>query len=254
MRRFSGKVHKIARIGVVALLTASCSQPPVDSGDAGVDDATVSTDVQSTEDTAATPETGGGEGGNCAEIGERFIEAVRGFPRECAADYDCEILPRAQVCDCDLAVARGTDKSTYDAVRAEADAAQCSNAFGCPPTGCPYVKLSEPGELYPRCNDEGRCEIVQVMTCEEFEQKADGGMVGASSCMMDTDCALRNDLNFCNCNEAVSSQFPALLTQSIYDVLRINGERCDVTCEGCQSPGGTVCALDDEGLRTCQTN
>jgi len=194
-----------------------------------------------------------GATGDCAEIGERFTDAVRAIGRECASDADCKLLSRAQACDCELAVTASADTAQYEAVRAEADEAQCANPFGCPTGACPYRLLSDPGEIYAHCNDEGVCETLQIMTCADYEAKAHGGVAPASSCMDSTECTLRNDLNACDCAEAVSVNFPFLTIQAIYEMIAINDARCDATCLGCEAPGGTTCALNDDGYQVCQT-
>lgn len=241
-------------IFVLSLAAFACSGPSTSNpNEADADQSAGGDDAGGGDAARDTGASNNGGDQNCAAIGERFTDAVRAIPRDCVTDADCVLLPRAQVCDCDLAVSAGVDTAEYDAVRAEADAAQCANPFGCPMGECPYRKLSQPGELYPHCNDENQCEVLQIMNCTDYQDRAHGGMFGESSCMESTECTLRNDLNACNCNEAVSTNFPFLTVGTIYEVIEINNERCDVTCMGCQGPDGAVCGMNDEGYNVCQT-
>ena len=190
---------------------------------------------------------------DCAALSEQFVDAVRAMPRTCSSNADCKLVSKAQVCDCDLAVTTSTDTSTYDQIRAQLDAGQCSNPFGCPTGECPYRRLADRGELVANCGDEGMCEVVQVLSCEEYEANAHGGIVASGSCMDDTQCQLRNDLNPCGCQEAISANFPFLTVQATQDMMDINDARCNVQCMGCPTPGDAVCANDAEGFKVCQS-
>jgi hypothetical protein len=196
--------------------------------------------------------TGSGGGGICVNIGEEFKAAVRAMPRDCTSDADCKLVERAQVCDCDLAVSASSDTAEYDDLRAQLDAESCSNPFGCPSGECPYRPLADPGELYAHCSDEGQCEVLQILSCEQYEERAHGGIANPGACMENTDCTLRNDLNPCGCNEAVSQNFPFLVIQSIAEMIEINDARCNVQCMGCESPGDAVCGVDGQGNQICQ--
>ena len=139
--------HRFVPIVLVALV--ACGKPSsgedVDVGiEPGPDAAR--TDVSGTNGSTSSPDSGGGTGGACEDIAARFTDEVRAIPRDCVTDADCKILPRAQSCDCDLAVSAASDTAGYEAVRAEADAEQCENPFGCATGECPYRRLSATGE------------------------------------------------------------------------------------------------------------
>lgn len=221
----------------------ACSGP-APSSDAGSDAA--GTDAKSDADTGSsnTPE--------CAEVSEAFVDAVRGMPRTCVTDADCLLVQRAGECDCDLAVTATSDVASFEAARAALDAAQCVNPFGCPGEQCRHRRLVDDGELYANCNLDGECEVVQLPSCPDYAAKAQGGLVLGGSCTQNSDCDVRNDLNACNCAEAVTGSFPFLARQAIYDIIAINNERCGISCSECPPPGTAVCANDDEGYMVCQ--
>lgn len=240
----------------IFVCAAACGTPTpsnnnaTNGGDTGGGDNNV-TDMSTASN--QTSNTTPNNGGNCSEIGERFQEAVRALPRDCAIDAGCQIAPRANVCDCDLAVSASADLTDYNAIRAELDGEACGNPFGCATGECPYRKLSEPGEIYATCNDENECEIVQILPCSEFEANASGGIVPPGGCMDNAGCTIRADLNPCGCGEAVSVNFPALAVQPIAEMIEINEARCNLQCMGCNSPGGAVCGDDGMGNMICMT-
>jgi hypothetical protein len=240
---------------IAALFVVGCGKPePGNNGNS-------TPNAEPQPDGGNNGNTNGGTNGSsnssqdgCAELNEPFKDAVRAMPRNCVTDADCKLVARAQVCDCDLAVSATSDTAEYDDVRAQLDAASCSNPFGCPGNECPYRKLAEPGELYAHCGEGGECEVLQIMSCEQYEMNAMGGIASGGGCMEATDCTLRNDLNPCDCNEAVSENFPFLVIQSINEMMDINDARCDVQCTACPMPTEAVCANDDEGYQVCQAN
>ena len=236
------------------VVAASCGTPTPSNSNSGGRDTGQNTsgdagDNTHTANSTIAPTNGGTEA--CVEIGERFKEAVRALPRACVTDTDCMVVSRAQVCDCDLAVARSSDTVEHDAIRAELDAEQCSNPFGCPTDTCPYRRLSEPGELYARCGEANECEIVQLLPCAEYEARGHGGIVPPGACVAAAGCTLRNDLNPCGCNEAITTNFPALAVQPIREMIEINDRRCNLQCMGCNSPGDAVCGDDGSGNMIC---
>lgn len=235
-------------LAVALTIASSCGDPKPDpsSPDAGPNNVNATTSTNGT-----TPNTQTNSGTACGEIGPRFIEAVRGLGRACATDADCKIASRAQVCDCDLAVSADADMASFDSVRAELDAAQCANPFGCSVEQCPYTRLSEPGELIARCGDAGECEVLQIMPCNEYEARAHGGVVPPGGCADNTQCTLRSDLNPCGCDEAISANFPFLTAQVTAEMMQINNQRCNVACMGCNSPGEAVCGEDPMGNMIC---
>lgn len=239
---------------IVSVMVLACGKP-TPGNDGTNNDANSNSDAGNNGDNVATNGSSNANsgGGECADLAEPFKDAVRAMPRDCVTDADCKLVQGAQVCDCALAVSASSDTAPYDDVRAQVDAAACANPFGCPDDSCPYRVLSEPGELYPHCSDEGQCEVLQLMSCEQYEMNAHGGIGTETGCMDNSECTLRNDLNPCNCNEAVSANFPFLVIQSIYEMMEINDARCDVQCMGCESPGEAVCALNDEGYQVCQS-
>ena len=234
----------------LAVLSAACGKP---TPGAGGDDAST-TDVGSETSVAnnGVTTTNNGASTACADIGGRFTDAVRAIGRDCVTDADCKLLSRAQACDCELAVTASADTAAYEAVRAEADAAQCANPFGCPTGECPYRRLSDPGELYAHCNAEGQCEVVQLMSCADYETKLQGGIAPASGCADDNDCTTRNDLNPCDCAEAVSVNFPFLTVQAIYEMIAINDARCNATCVPCPPPGTPTCTVRADESQVCE--
>lgn len=245
------RTHGLACLFLVAL---ACGTPtPDSSSDAGVNNST--SDVSNATTDSSSPATNGEDSGGsdeCVAIGERFIEAVRGMPRDCVTATDCTIVTGAQVCDCDLAVSATSDTTSYEAVRAEADAANCANPFGCPNGECPYRRLADPGELVANCSDEGMCEVVQVLTCDDYVAGAHGGLVPPGGCMDDTQCKLRSDLNPCGCPEAISDNFPFLTVQATAELIEINDVRCGYQCMGCNAPTEAVCGTDGQGNDVCQ--
>lgn len=223
------------RMRTLIVLCAIATGCGTESGNNSTNNTTTPTNTTPTPTPPATT------GDACAEIGPRFVDLVRAMPRGCQIDADCKIAPRAQVCDCDLAVTEATDLGDYDAVRAEMDAAQCANPFGCGDTTCPYRRLSDPGELYPRCNADKECEIVQVMTCERYEAAATGGIVSPGSCQDDDGCTILSHLNPCGCPESITKNFPALTHETIAEVIAINDARCELTCDECPATGTPTC-------------
>lgn len=234
----------------------ACGKPTsVDPPDGGAEPPTDASepDLSGTNGSTTSPDSGGG--GACEDIAARFMDAVRAIPRDCVTDADCKILPRAQSCDCDLAVSAASDTAAYDAVRAEADAEQCENPFGCATGECPYRRLSTTGEIYGHCTEEGQCETLQIMSCTEYEARAQGGIANPGGCEVDTDCQLRNDLNPCDCAEGVTTNFPFLATSAIYELIQINDQRCgEVSCGPCEIAEMAVCATDADGTKYCSAN
>lgn len=230
-------------------LLAACGSPTASNNqtnsgsDAGANNAVDTSTGGNTSTTSTTTGTA------CGEIGPRFIDAVRALPRTCVTDADCKIVSRGQVCDCELAVSASSDTAEYEAVRAEVDAAQCANPFGCAVDQCPYHRLSEPGELYAHCGEAGECEVVQILPCSEFEARSRGGIVPAGGCADATQCGIRADLNPCGCGESISENFPFLTVQAVAEMMEINRDRCSLDCAPCDTPGTPVCVDDGaEGM------
>lgn len=237
---------------LLSCLLVACGTPTPSNNtdsDAGPNNAT-DTAVNNVSTSGTSMQTTGTE---CAGVGQQFIDAVRALGRSCVTSADCKVAPRANQCDCDLAVSASADTTEFESLRADLDAAQCSNPFGCAGGTCPYKKLSEPGELVAHCGDDGECEMVQVMPCSEYEARAHGGIVPAGSCTDSTQCVIRADLNPCGCGEAISTNFPLLTTQATADLIAINDARCNVSCMGCNSPGAAVCGDDGSGNMICMT-
>ena len=243
---------------ILGVLAVGCSGSPADAlGDVGGPSPDGGTNVTPNANvnpnanvmpTNVTPNNGGA----CGDIGPRFMEAVRAMPRTCLEDRDCIIVSRANICDCDLAVSNGSDTATFDGVRAELDAAACENPFnttvagGCANTDCPYERLSDPGELYARCNPDNECEIVSLLPCSEYEARAQGGIAAPGGCMTAADCELRTDLNPCGCQEGITRNFPFLAIEALNEMMEINNERCNVQCGVCNAPAAATCV--DDGM------
>lgn len=243
-------MRDLVTMAVLCFALAACGNPTPNSSNNQPDGGSIDTGTTSGE---ADTGGGGNNGVDCAAVSEQFIDAVRAMPRTCATSDECKIVNQAQVCDCDLAVSVSTDTATYDALRTQMDAGQCSNPFGCPTGECPYRRLSDPGELVANCNDDGMCEVAQVVSCAEYEANANGGIVASGSCMDANQCQLRSDLNPCGCAEAISSNFPFLTVQATIDMMEINDERCNVECTGCDTGAQATCGSNAEGVMVCQT-
>ncbi len=241
-------------VTIVFLLVSACGTPaPSNSATNGEPDAGPNngTDTGNNTSNGTTPPVNSGQA--CAEIGPRFIDAVRALPRTCTINADCRIVERAQVCDCDLAVSRSSETAEYDAIRAELDTAQCANPFGCAVDKCPYRRLSEPGEVFAFCTDEGECETVQVLACSEFEARSRGGIVPPGGCTDASQCTIRADLNPCGCGESISSNFPFLTVQAVAEMMEINNTRCALSCAPCDPPGTATCGPDGAGNMICKS-
>lgn len=235
-------------------LAVGCGKPaPGNNGSNDNAGSNGAADAGNNDTNGGTSNASNSGGGECADLADPFKDAVRAMPRDCVTDADCKLVQGAQVCDCDLAVSASTDTGEYDDIRAQVDSAGCANPFGCPMDMCPYRVLSDPGELYAHCSDEGECEVLQILSCEQYEEKAHGGIAAETSCMENDECALRDDLNPCDCNEAVSQNFPFLVIEAIREMIEINDARCNVQCMGCESPGDAICGNNDEGYKVCQT-
>ena len=188
----------------------------------------------------------------CEPLQDEFKTAVRALPRDCASDAECSLALRAGPCDCAISVS-GSDLTEYDAARQSLDDNECRNPFVCIGNKCDqYRILSDPGELIPKCTGN-ECEVVQLLSCTDFENAKNGGLISESSCVTDADCTLRTDLNPCNCQEAVGTSFPLLAGQTIRELIDLNTDRCGTVCEGCPVINGVSC-VDEGDVKRCRTN
>lgn len=189
----------------------------------------------------------------CEPLQEEFKSAVRALPRDCGSDAECVLALRSGPCDCAIAVNSGSDLPRFDTARESLDNNECRNPFVCIGDRCEqYRLLSDPGELIPKCTGN-ECEVVQLMSCTDYENNKNGGIISESSCVTDADCTLRTDLNPCNCQEAVSTSFPLLAGQTIRELIGLNTDRCNTVCEGCPVINGVSC-VDEGDVKRCRTN
>lgn len=191
---------------------------------------------------------------DCVPLQDEFKAAVRALDRDCGSDAECVLALRSGPCDCAIGVNIRSDLATFDTARLSLDDAQCRNPFVCVGDRCDgYNTLSDPGELVPRCVGN-ECEVTQIMSCTDYEQKKNGGVIGDSPCVEDTDCTVRTDLNPCRCPEAVSTSFPALAGPVIRELITINDERCGTTCDQNCPVGTTAICVDMGDVKRCQLN
>ena len=189
---------------------------------------------------------------DCDALGEVFKEAVRAMGRDCISDAECVLANRAGPCDCDIAVNAGSDLASFGDARSLLDDQMCRNPFVCIGNRCDtHVVLTDSGELIPRCVGN-ECAVYQVMSCTDFEQNKNGGIINDSSCVVDADCRIRTDLNPCNCPEAVNNSFPALAGPVIREMMDINRARCGTTCEQNCAPANGVACVDEGDVKRCR--
>ena len=186
-----------------------------------------------------------GNNGNTAETcetsGNAVADAIRALPRACESDAECRVVERAGNCECANAINAMADTSEFDAALANLDANMCVHPFaGCGAAQCAYERGYRDPVLVAQCV-ESECVVAEAMSCAEFEQNIYGGLVAASRCETANDCTLRNDLNPCGCQEGVGTDFPFLAAESIYNLIGINRDRCDFTCEACPAVTEAAC-------------
>jgi len=229
-------------LSVAFCLLSACAQPANDGTDGETNGADAGTD----------PDGGGGTGDECKPLQDDVTAAIRGLPRDCVSDDDCQIIDRGGQCECEGVFSASADASELISALSALDDAECRHPFACVGTSdCEYDVLTPDGEILAQC-DGGSCKPVQVMTCDDYVAKSEGGIIPPQACETDTDCYLRDDLNPCRCAEAVSKDFPALTASAVADLMAIDTPRCSPVCDGCIIPNAAVCKdVDGTGDKVC---
>lgn len=177
----------------------------------------------------------------CETSGNAVADAIRALDRSCESDVECRIVERAGDCECANSVNIMADLTAFDSALQTLDENMCVHPFAsCGSVQCDYTRGYREPELIGTC-EQNECVVTETMTCAEFEENVYGGLVAPSRCETAEDCTLRNDLNPCGCNEAVGLDFPFLSAQSTYDLIGINRDRCNFTCEACPQVTTAAC-------------
>ncbi len=189
----------------------------------------------------------------CGDVQNRMIEAIRGMPRDCNTDADCVIVPRAGQCECNLGVKSTSDVPGFQSVLQELIDNACTHPFACSQPTCSYDTGTafEPKELVATCEDN-TCKLIEVMQCDAYAQRVNGGVSPSGNCLTDDDCTLRTDLNPCGCAEGISTNYPILTAEGVYNMMSVNMQRCSFSCDGCPQFSQAVC-VDTQGgdMREC---
>lgn len=182
-------------------------------------------------------------GGTCATYQDWLTDAVRSLPRTCETPADCLIVDRAGQCECALAVTLGGgDIAAFNTALQELDAHECRHPFACLEgmAQCSYQTPFEQTELLVTC-EQNVCGLVELMACDAYVARKNGGIFPAGACETDDDCTLRDNLNPCGCQEALPKEFPFLLENAVFDLMPRNDTRCDFTCDGCPAVTEAFC-------------
>lgn len=215
-------------LALLALLVAACSSDASDP----------SPDVDAGSDAQADLSIGG----MCSNYQQWVTDAVRNLPRTCQTASDCMVVERAGNCECALAATVGGDLAALSTALDELDAHECRHPFTCAQamSQCSYATPFEDTELIVACR-ESTCALEEVMACDTYVARKNGGIFPAGACETDADCELRDDLNPCGCMEAYPASFPFLVANAAYELIQRNQSRCGFTCTGCPAVAEAFC-------------
>ncbi len=209
------------------VLVASCgsetsTSPTVDAG------------IDAREDLSAV--------GTCSSYQGWVTDAVRALPRDCSTVADCMVVERAGNCECAISATIGGDLAAVNTALQSLDDHSCSHPFACIDgmSQCSYQTPFEDKELVVTCM-ESQCGLIEVMACDTYIARKDGGIYPPGSCTVDSDCELRDDLNPCGCDEAYLGSFPFVLENEVFTLMQRNQGRCDFTCDACPSVTEAFC-------------
>lgn len=173
--------------------------------------------------------------GSCATYQDWLTDAIRALPRTCETAADCLVVERAGRCECAIAVTLGGgDIAAFNTALQELDEHSCRHPFACVESmsQCDYQTPFENTELLVTC-EQNVCGLIELMACDSYNARKNGGLFPAGACETDDECTLRDDLNPCGCMEAMPQEFPFLLENAAYDLMPRNDTRCGFACDGC---------------------
>ena len=181
-------------------------------------------------------------GGTCSSYQGWVTDAVRSLPRECNTATDCMVVERAGNCECAIAATIGGDIAALNTALSELDERSCKHPFACLAnmSQCSYQTPFDNKELVVTC-EQNTCGLVEVMACDTYVARKDGGIFSPSACTVDSDCALRDDLNPCGCDEAYQAAFPFVIENEVYTLIARNQGRCSFTCDTCPQVTEAFC-------------
>ncbi len=201
-------------------------------------------------ETATTAEPDGGTdsgpelsaAGTCSSYQGWVTDTVRGLPRDCSTPADCMVVERAGNCECSISAKIGGDLAALNTALQALDENSCSHPFAClgSMSQCSYQTPFENKELVVTCK-ENTCGLIEVMACDTYVARKNGGIYAPGGCTMDTDCELRDDLNPCGCDEAYPASFPFVLENEAFTLMQRNEGRCAFTCDACPPATEAFC-------------
>ncbi len=180
--------------------------------------------------------------GTCSSYQGWVTDAVRALPRECSTVADCMVVERAGNCECAISATIGGDLASVNMALQSLDDHACSHPFACVEgmSQCSYQTPFEDKELVVTCV-ENQCGLIEVMACDTYSARKNGGLYPSGSCIVNSDCELRDDLNPCGCAESYPVNFPFILENEAFTLMQRNQGRCDFTCDACPSATEAFC-------------
>jgi hypothetical protein len=180
--------------------------------------------------------------GTCASYKGWVTDAVRALPRECSTVSDCMVVERAGNCECAISATIGGDLAAVNTALQSLDEHSCSHPFACIDgmSQCSYQTPFEDKELVVTCA-ANECGLIEVMACDTYVARKNGGLYPPGSCTVDSDCELRDDLNACGCDEPYLASFPFVLENEAFTLMQRNQGRCDFACDACPTVTEAFC-------------